>query len=153
MKINELKNIIRECVKEVILEESGLISHIIAEAMVAVVKSQQLLNEQHRPSPSKDEPMFKNGNRNPSLSVDEKKKINETKKKLLESVGKDAYNGVDVFAGTKPLSSGGDPASNSSVQSPLSIYAPDDAGVPVEKIFESAGLWGKIAAGVNKKKK
>ncbi|MDP3986709.1 MAG: hypothetical protein Q8P81_00615 [Nanoarchaeota archaeon] len=149
MKIEELKKVlkplIRECIKEVLMEEKNVLSHVIRESINAVGGSQTIIQEQ------KEERMFDKQLR-PSLPSKEKNQIQETKKKLLESIGKSAYGGVDIFEGTKPLSSGGSIVE--SMQAPSSALAgiaPDDPGIPVDKIFESAHLWAKIAAG-NKKK-
>lgn len=152
MKLDELKKIIRECIREEILNTSGLISHIISESMVAVMKNQPKMVVESA-QPEKPQPMFKQQKTGPGLSGQEKQKLNETKKKLLDAIGKDSYGGVDVFAGTTPLSSGGDPEAGVAVQSPLSNVDPNDPGVPVEQLFENAHLWGKIAAGISKKKK
>ena len=62
-------------------------------------------------------------------------------------------NGVNLFEGTKPLSSGGNVDNTiTAPQSPLADMDPSDPGVPIDKLFESSHLWAKIAAG-NKKKK
>jgi hypothetical protein len=134
MKKSELKEVlkplIKECIKEVIFEEgvlSGVISEVmkgtattqvVAEAKVEEQKAQLLVEQQ------KHQDEVRN-------------KIRETKEKMLEAIGNETYNGVNLFEGTAPLKSGGNPAAKTAAQSPLSKYAPDDQGVDISKIFSS----------------
>lgn len=134
MKKSELKEVlkplIKECIKEVIFEEgvlSGVISEVmkgttttqvVAEAKVEEQKVQLLVEQQKH-------------------QEEVRNKIRETKKKMLDAIGKETYNGVNLFEGTAPLKSGGNPATKTSPQSPLSTYAPDDQGVDISKIFSS----------------
>lgn len=139
-----LKPLIREAVKEVILEEKGIISHIIKESLNA---SQPLV------TPSSVSQVVQENKFALDTPKDIKNKLQETKKKLLESIGRDAYNGVDVFAGTQPLKEHAPVVTaQGSVPSPLAGLDPSDPGVPVDKLFENSQNWAKIAAG-NKKKK
>lgn len=150
MKLEELKNLlkplIRETLKELILEENGVLSHVIKESLNA--SSTLLVSPQPTLSSSLVETAVRKENKN--LPSDVKKKLEDTKKRLLETVCKDAYNGVDIFAGTEPL------RENQSIQtgfgtvpSPLSHIDPGDAGVPIENI-PGANLWSKIASSKKK---
>lgn len=159
MNIKDLKKIIRECIKEVIFEENGVISHIIKESLsISPIKDiEHIPFEQDRQGKRsiQEEKLFNVGStgRQSSLPSREKQQISETKKKLMETIGKDAYNGVNLFEGTAPLSSGGNVGNTvTAPSSPLSNVAPDDPGVPIDKIFESSHLWGKIANTTKKKK-
>tara|TARA_A100001015_G_scaffold317176_1_gene433392 strand:+ start:718 stop:1113 length:396 start_codon:yes stop_codon:yes gene_type:complete len=130
MKNEELKKIlkplIKQCIKEVIFEE-GVLSGIISE-VVGGLTSQEPIVETRQPSRAS--------------SSDE---IRRTKKKLLESVSKDAYNGVDLFEDTEPLSKGGSISESSAPSSPLSTYAPHDPGVNIDGLFSVAGKnWAKL---------
>ena len=65
------------------------------------------------------------------------------KRQLLDSIGKDAYNGVDLFEGTTPA-----PAPRSTQgQGPLDSVAPNDPGVDISSIFSghSAKIWQKLS--------
>jgi hypothetical protein len=124
MKKSELKNIIKECVKEVIFEE-GVLSGIIAE--VATGLGAATLQESS-PSPV---------NR-PALS--------ETKKEVLRAVGNQGYEDVKkrfsnpgLFEGTKPIPEG-------KGSGPLSGMAPGDPGLDISAI-PGAANWAAIAAG------
>ena len=147
LKIEELKKLlkplIRDLIKEVILEEKGVLSHIIKESLSM---SPQI---DTKSIPFVEERQVQKQNQ--VVSQKEKQKIQEVKKKLLDTVGKSAYNGIDIFENTTPLSTGGNLENVTAPQSALSIYSPDDPGIPVDKIFENVGLWSKIAQGKKKK--
>ena len=129
MNKSELKKILRplikECIKEVIFEE-GILSNIVSE--VAQGLSGQTLVEAKttvKPQPrQKDENLKQEQTR-------VKQKLQETRKKMLDAIGTDSYNGVDVFAGTTPTSS---PSENQQ-GSPLNGVDPGDSGVDINKLF------------------
>ena len=92
MKRTELKKIIKplvkECVQETILND-GLLSNIVSEVMQGM--GNQFLVE------NKEEivPTISNEN---SVQLEQlKERQQETRKRLLDEIGKDAYNGVDLF--------------------------------------------------------
>jgi len=135
MKKNELKKIlkplIKECIKEVIFEE-GALSTIINEVMKGTSGSQQIVETRAR-QPKQD------------FARQERKmqEAKERKRKLLDSIGKDAYNGVNLFEGTTPAPA---PASGQG-QGPLDGVAPSDPGVDISGIFSghSARIWQKLS--------
>ncbi len=135
MKKNELKKIlkplIKECIKEVIFEE-GALSTIISEVMKGTSDSQQIV-ETRAQQPKQD------------FARQERKlqEAKERKRKLLDSIGRDAYNGVNLFEGTTPA-----PAPSSGQgQGPLDDVAPHDPGVDISSIFSghSARIWQKLS--------
>ena len=135
MKKNELKKIlkplIKECIKEVIFEE-GALSTIISEVMKGTSSSQQIV-ETTTQQPKQN------------FARQEKKlqEAKERKRKLLDSIGRDAYNGVNLFEGTTPT-----PAPSSGQgQGPLDGVAPSDPGVDISNIFSghSAKIWQKLS--------
>ena len=78
--------------------------------------------------------------------VDREKKLKEAKarkRKLLDSIGKDAYNGVDLFEGTTATPAPG----TSQGQGPLDSVAPNDPGVDISGIFSghSAKIWQRLS--------
>ncbi len=135
MKKNELKKmlkpLIKECIKEVIFEE-GALSTIISEVMKGTSGSERIV-ETRAQQPKQD-------------FAKQERKLNEAKerkRKLLDSIGADAYNGVNLFEGTTPApapSSGGG-------QGPLDGVAPSDPGVDISSIFSghSANIWQKLS--------
>ena len=126
MKTNELKKVlkplIKQCIKEVIFEE-GVLSGIISE-VVKGVDTAPVIREQKQVS----KPKPTNG-----LA---KKNFEQQRKKMLDAIGKDAYNGVNIFEGTEPISG------ESNSRSPLANIAPGDAGVDISQLFNSN--WSKL---------
>ena len=99
MKKSDLKQLIKpllkECIHEVLIEE-GMLSNIVSE--VAQGMQAQPLVESRAPT------------RTPPSRGAEARKMKETRKKmnarrqeLMDSIGKDAYNGMDLFEGTAPM--------------------------------------------------
>ena len=128
MKKSELKNIIKECVKEVIFEE-GVLSGIISE-VVQGIGGQALLQES-RP---------KQGPRASSSTYQ------DTRRKVLSAVGGDAYHDIkkqfknpEVFEGTQPIR-------ESSKKGALAGIAPNDPGIDLSQI-PGMNSWAAVAAG------
>ena len=134
MKKNELKKmlkpLIKECIKEVIFEE-GALSTIISEVVKGTSGSQPIV-EAKAHQPKQD-------------FARQERKMEEAKqrrKKLLDSIGTDAYNGVNLFEGTTPA-----PAQKQQGQGPLDGVAPSDPGVDISSIFSghSSKIWQKLS--------
>ena len=157
MKKSELKAILKPLVKECIREslyESGLLSNIISEVVQGVVEGQQktIIKEsaEHKVHNSRNNEATEMA-RNLQAAEEKKKQLNSAKKNLLDSIGKDAYNGVDLFEGTTPLSSGGSPSGRPSPGGPMSGIAPSDPGVDISALTDSlGGVWKKLAEGSRK---
>ena len=133
MKKNELKKIlkplIKECIKEVIFEE-GVLSTVISEVMKGTSGSQRIVET--------EQPKQNFADRDRKL-----KEARERKRKLLDSIGRSSYNGVDLFEGTTPA-----PAPSSGQgQGPLDGVASNDPGVDISGIFSghSAAIWQKLS--------
>ena len=125
MKTNELKKVlkplIKQCIKEVIFEE-GVLSGIISEVMKGV-NAAPVIREQKqvsRPKPNNGEA---------------KRKLQEQRKKMMDTIGRDSYNGVNLFEGVEPTR-------ESNQQSPLANIAPGDPGVDISELFNSN--WSKM---------
>ena len=83
----------------------------------------------------------------PEIKMRRKRKQNqlqENRKKMLDAIGKNAYNGVDLFEGTTPMSA---PKSQTSPQGskPLDGIAPNDPGVDISNFGMASNLWKKLA--------
>ena len=122
-----LRPLIKECIKETLFEE-GVLSNIISEVVRGLGQTKQPIVEKKQ-----DKDMMR------KMQLEEKenrsKKLNETRKKMLDAINKDAYGGVDIFEGTTPLSKGGDPAAGTSPQSPLAGIDAGDPGVDISSLF------------------
>lgn len=118
-----LKPLVMECIKEAIFEE-GVLSTLVAEIVTGM--GQPIVEQK------KEEVVL------PSRNTKEvTKRLQESKNKMLEVIGKDAYGGVNVFEGTEPLKSGGGNSSPS--HSPMRGIAPDDAGVGIDGLIGAFG--------------
>ena len=136
MNKNELKKmlkpLIKECIKEVMFED-GTLSSIIAEVMRGtgaaqvqpIVENRQPVRQQRR------------------LATDEeaKARIDAKRKKLMSSMAKGAYNGVNLFEGTTPA-----PAqTNNQGQGALAGVAPNDAGIDITALMnKTTAIWQKM---------
>jgi len=128
MKTNELKKVlkplIKQCIKEAIFED-GVLSGIISE-VVKGVNVVPVIKEE------KTKTMFDLEERKEKKS----KMLKEQRKKILDSIGKDSFNGVNVFENTDPA-----PA-ESNQHSPLANVSPGDSGVDISEIYNSN--WSKL---------
>ena len=138
MKRAELKKIIkpmvRECVQETLLKE-GLLSNIVAEVAQGL-GNQEIIQEMKEEQPRQ-------------MSVDNSVRLDEMKKKrkdILDSIGKDAFNGVDLFEGTAPIRDSGNP-SPAAQSNPMHGQEPDDPGVDISGILSVGGNKWKTLMG------
>jgi hypothetical protein len=131
MKKSELKNIIKECVKEVIFEE-GVLSGIISEVANGL-RPLGTAGGSASPSPRKHGPSH----------------LEESKKEVLAAIGNSSYNSVknqfqnpELFEGTSPIPSGDG-------KGPLSGVGAYDPGVDITNI-PGFGSWGAISSKIGK---
>ena len=131
MKKSELKQLIKplvkECIHEVLLEE-GLLSNVVAEVAKGlqqniIVESQQT-NEQAQLR---------------EQTSNSRSKLKEHKDNLMKTIGKDAYNGVNLFEGTE-LESQHTPSQGHS-----DLGSPRDSGVDISSLMgKSSAIWQAI---------
>lgn len=131
-----LKPLIKECIKEVIFEE-GVLSGIISE-VVKGTGGQRIVETRTQPTYQK-----------PQIDQEaQQRKLKERRRRMIDSIGSDAYNGVDLFEGTKPLSqqaAGKSPGGHGSKA--LEGVAPNDPGVDISAFGMSSAIWSKLAKG------
>ena len=127
MKKSELKNIIKECVKEGIFEE-GVLSGIITEVAQGLQGS-SLVQESRQPQ------------QNPKPS----RQAKEAKRKVLSAIGNNGYEDIkkkfpnpQLFEGTSPIPSGDG-------RGALSGQAPGDAGVNISNL-PGMQNWGSVVS-------
>lgn len=132
MKKSELKNIIKECVKEILFDE-GVLSNIVAEVAFGITKAQKTLVES---TPVTQSNNLDNEESRIREQEERKKSILETKRKMLNAIGSSKLS--NVFEGTEPLKEGGQPG-KVSPHGPMSGRDPRDAGVDISGLFSLAG--------------
>ena len=122
---------IKECIKEVIFEQ-GILSSIISEVVKGTA---QPLVESRQPSYQQ-----------PQVDYEEKQRAEkERRRKLLDSIGRDAYGGVDLFEGTQPLQERRSTTHSPHGSKPLDGIAPNDPGVNLGALGVDTRLWSKLA--------
>ena len=136
MNKNELKKMlkpmIKECIKEVIFEE-GTLSTIISEVLKGT-SGQQAITEISQPTFKQDDGVAKR----------KRKQLLEQKRKMLDSIGKDAYNGVDLFEGTTPMPTPRGSSASPAGSGALDGIAPGDSGVDLSNFGISASTMKKL---------
>jgi len=132
MKKSELKKIlkplIKQCIKEVIFEE-GVLSGLISEVVQGLGPRQIISEEkQYDTGPEIEAPQRESSEPDPEFI----RSLQESRRNLEQSLGSQ-FEGV--FENTAPLSRAGS-LGESKVQSPLSTYGPDDAGVDITGLMK-----------------
>lgn len=144
MKKSDLKRLIKpiveECVKEIILEKQGLLSNIVSEVAQGLSGAPQPIVEQKKAPQVDNKATAEEAERR-------RKKALETKRKMLDAIGQSSYNGIDLFEGTTPMSSAGDPSGETQAQSPLSGVDPSDPGIDISGLMGNVGTWKTLAEG------
>lgn len=138
MNKNELKQLlkplVKECVEESVREvvvSSGLLSQVISEVVKGMVpmlveaRQEEVVQEHQEQSVSRYAEVLKRS---------EKQKINQTRKQLMDSIGKSSYNGVNIFEGITDTIP--DETASSGPANPMSGIEPTDSGVDIESLFD-----------------
>ena len=115
-----------QCIKEVIFED-GTLSNIVSE-VARGLGSTSVITEVRSPKKQKM-----------SLESESDAKARlQRKKQMLDAIGRESYNGVDLFEGTTPA-----PAPTQQGHGALSGVDPRDPGVDITALPSSA--WKKLA--------
>ena len=138
MKRSELKELIKPIVKECIHEsllEDGILSKVISEVMRGVGTQAQIVEAKAPVVPIRD---------NKEALQKEKQRLLESRRQMMDAIGKDAYNGVNLFEGTTPVSKAGKPGKGPEAHGPLADVAPEDPGVDISSLMGNSGTWKQI---------
>lgn len=134
MKKSEFKSLIKplitECIKESLMED-GMLSAIIGEVMRGMSASNPIVEQ----PPQRNNAIRERAEKR-TLQDKSSQQLQETRKKLMSSIGEASFNGMDLFEGTLP--SRGE-ASPTQMASPLSGQSPTDAGVDIGNLFNDVG--------------
>lgn len=127
-----IKPIVKECIHETLIEE-GLLSNIVAE--VAKGMQGNLVVESVQATKKPDEPLFNERKQMKRKTVDTQKKLKEHRQRLMDSIGADAYGGVNLFEGTEPMTN-----YDVSEQKPgtVDLGDPRDSGVDISDLLAGA---------------
>ena len=133
-----IKPVVKECIQEVLIED-GLLTEVVAQ--VASGMSGQPIVE-NTPKKRNDK-LFNEDLQMQRKSREANKKLQEHRRKLLDAIGGDAYNGVDLFEGTEPMKQSAAPGA--SHRPSVLGDDPDDAGVDISSIMGNASkIWQAI---------
>ena len=130
MKKSDLKKLIKplvkECIHEVLLEE-GLLSNVVSEVAKGL-NTAPVITEQVEQAPA------------PKAR---KRDYSAGRRKQMDAIGNDAYNGVNLFEGTTPA-----PAQQEQSAGSVDLGDPDDAGVDIGSILgQSSKIWESMNKG------
>ncbi len=135
MKKSDLKELIKplvkECIHEVLLEE-GLLSNVVSEVAKGLSTPPIIAEQAKKPV-------------RPAVRTEQPKRrdYKQNRKKLMDAIGGDAYNGVDLFEGTTPT-----PAQQETSAGSVDMGEPTDAGVDIGSILgQSSRIWESMNKG------
>jgi hypothetical protein len=135
MKRSELKTVlkplVKQCVKEVLLEE-GILSKVVAE--VARGLSPVLTEAKHIPEQPNLEQQKRLEEQRHQVEHEKYQRLKEQKRKVLNATG----FGGEIFEGVEPLQSGGSPGDGPAAGA-LAGTDPGDAGVDISGIMALGG--------------
>jgi len=141
-----LKPLIKECIKEMLLEE-GLLGNVIQE-VISNMPSAPMLAETVKPRTVKQAKPIDYGD---FVDDELKNELQKSRNQLEEQMS--ASMGINVFEGLAPIDKAGDPDSAVlSEANPLGVLSeanplgdPNDPGVNISGILKLAGgKWGKF---------
>ena len=133
-----IKPVVKECIQEVLIEE-GLLTEVVSQVAAGMTRQPIVEN-----TPKKNnDTLFNEDLQMQRKSREANKKLQEHRKKLLDSIGNEAFNGVDLFEGTEPMRQSGTPGE--SHRPSVLGEDPTDAGVDISSIMGNAGqIWQAI---------
>ncbi len=136
-----LRPLIKECIKEVIFEE-GILSGIVSEVLTGAqsASAQPLIERAPQPVAKQPPPEQQHA----QYEQDRRRKLQETRHKMAKAIGESAYNGVDIFEGTQPISKAGQPGNDAHPAGALSGVDPGDPGVDLGAFFGASQNWSKL---------
>ena len=131
MKKSDLKELIKplvkECIHEVLLEE-GLLSNVVSEVAKGLNNAPVITEQAAQPD---------------RTAPPKKRDYSENRKKLMDAIGSDSYNGVNLFEGTTPA-----PAQQEQAAGSVDMGDPNDAGVDIGSILgQSSRIWESMNKG------
>tara|TARA_R110002110_G_scaffold343976_1_gene554006 strand:- start:628 stop:1038 length:411 start_codon:yes stop_codon:yes gene_type:complete len=135
MKKSDFKELIKESIKEVLIEE-GVLKNVISEVVKAVGQVQE------NPKPVIENTFSQEAKK--EASEKHRQKLAESKQKMLDAIGKSSFGGVDIFEGTTPMKKGGNPQGSTTPASALEGVDPSDSGVDISSFMGAAASWKQL---------
>lgn len=133
-----IKPVVKECIQEVLIEE-GLLTEVVSQVTAGLTKQPIVENKPKK----RNDKLFNEDLQMKRKSREANKKLQEHRRKLLDAIGGDAYNGVDLFEGTEPMKQAGTPGESHKPN--ILGDDPSDAGVDISSLMGNAGkIWQAI---------
>ena len=130
-----IKPVVKECIQEVLIEE-GLLTEVVSQVAAGMSKQPIVENRQKKTKDS----LFNEDLQMKRKTQEVNQKLQEHRRKLLDSIGNEAYNGVDLFEGTEPMRESGTP--NTPHRPNVLGDDPSDAGVDISSLMGQASkVW------------
>ena len=126
-----IKPIVKECIQESLLED-GILSKVISEVAMGLSSTNTIVEQVQPKQKEAQKTSFSSERESQAMAS-----LKEQRQKMLDAIGKDTMNGVNVFEGTDPLSSSD--MSSGATKSALSGVDPRDPGVDISDL---AGIFG-----------
>jgi len=136
MKKSDLKTLIKplvkECIHEVLLEE-GLLSNVVAEVAKGMQGNLVVESTSAIPSPRREEHQMR------QQAQQTRTKMANHRKGLMDAIGADAYNGVNLFENTEPI------REHKRGKGDADLGHPSDPGVDISGLIGNAAkVWQSI---------
>jgi len=131
-----IKPLVKECIHEVLIEE-GLLSNVVAEVAKGMQGNLVVENRQKQP-----EPLFNTESQRIEKKAAAQRKLAQQRKQMMDAIGNDSYNGVNLFEGTEPMTAY---ESSAPTQGAADLGHPSDAGVDISSLVGGASaVWKAI---------
>ena len=129
-----IKPLVKECIHEVLIEE-GVLSSVVSEVAKGIQGNVIVENKKQ------DDRLFNEDLQMKRSQEEGRLKLQEHRKRLLEAVSTDAYNGVDLFEGTTPT-----PTQRESAAGSVDLGDPDSSGVDISSLMGGASqVWKQMS--------
>ncbi len=129
-----IKPLVKECIHEVLIEE-GVLSSVVSEVAKGIQGNVIVENKKQ------DDRLFNEDLQMKRSQEEGRLKLQEHRKKLLEAVSTDAYNGVDLFEGTTPA-----PVQRESAAGSVDLGDPGSSGVDISSLMGGATqVWKQMS--------
>jgi hypothetical protein len=124
-----IKPLVKECIHEILLEE-GLLSNVVAEVAKGLQTNVVLERAPRARRQTAESTHIQ------QKSQEGRQKMQKYRKDLMESIGTDAYNGVNLFEGTSPIQEHQTTAGHTDLGNPT------DGGVDISNLVGGASqIW------------
>ena len=125
-----IKPLVKECIHEALIEE-GLLSNVVSEVVKGMQDNMVMESQQQKAPQTFEDTAFRQ-----TKTKEVNKRLSEQRKKMMDAIGNDAYNGVNLFEGTAPMESS---APNPGTPD---MGNPRDAGVDISSLVgEASAVW------------